>query len=641
MTAGNAVESLPAEGPAPTAWDLNELRGRLARVAPWLFVGLLALYHAQRDLSLLPARIVIPVLGLAFVLAVCLKLEDMVYGRQRLAGLAVFVAGTLPTLYMLSWSGRVNRALALVPMLIGWGLYCALPMWPHVAERGADLSERTARRLVPSIVLIGALGAIAFMALNTTSGVNGDGVNVVDETLYLLQASAMGEPGFARRVDPAFAQFFAVQQSVLENGRIYTQFPAGWPAILALFGALGLRWWAGAVFGAASVFLTYLLGRRLHGRFAGIVAAALLATQGLFLTMAGSYMAHVPGAACALGAALLMLVGEDARGGKRAAAWLGAGFLLGVAVAIRPLTGGALALSLGLWMLLRRRLGPREVLTLAALLAVGSALPMAGLLYYNAATTGSPLRFGYTAVHGSLHDMGFGRRGMVLLDEHGAPRPVVRDFSPRSASLQLAGRAEGVASQLLAAFLVFPVLLVGLIYRYRYRWATIAAFFILPVVYFFYWFSDWRFYVELYPFALIGLAAVLFHVRRRDRTLSNALATFALAGGVVTTGFYLHKRATQSDRVHAYFDAVREAQRQYGKVLVFAKSPLTNTVPFTWLYSLNAGPAAGDIVVARDLGPENARLIARFPGYTPVRVHPYSDASPLVTRLTDSRSAAP
>jgi len=311
------------------------------------------------------------------------------------------------------------------------------------------------------------------------------------------------------------------------------------------------------------------------------------------------------------------------------------------ALSLLVLTGAALALSLGLWMLLRRRLRPREVLTLGVLLAAGSALPMAGLLYYNAATTGGPLRFGYTAVHGSLHDMGFGRRGMVLLDEHAAPSPVARDFSPRSASLQLAGRAEGVASQLLAAFLVLPVLLVGLIYRYRYRWATIAAFFILPVVYFFYWFSDWRFYVELYPFALIGLAGVLFHVRQRDRTLSNALATFALAGGVVTTGFYLHKRATQSDRLHAYFDAVRDAQRQHGKVLVFAKSPLANTVPFTWLYSLNAGPAAGDIVVARDLGPENARLIARFPGYTPVRVHPYSDRSPLVTRLEDSGTAVP
>jgi hypothetical protein len=640
MSAGNAIESLPAEGPAPTAWDLNGLRARLARVAPWLFVGLLALYHAQRDLHVLPARLVIPVLGLAFVLAVCLKLEDIVYGRQRVAGLALFVAGTLPALYTMSWSGRTTRALGLVPLLIGWGLYCALPMWPHVAERRADLSERTARRLVPAIVLLGALGAFAFMALNTTSGVNGDGVNVVDETLYLLQASAMGEPGFARHVDPALAQFFAVQQAVMENGRIYTQFPAGWPAILALFGAVGLRWWAGIAFGAASVFLTYLVGSRLHGRFVGTLAAALVATQGLFLTMAGSYMAHVPGAACALGAALLLLVGEDARGGRRAAAWLGAGFLLGLAVAIRPLTGVALALSLGLWILLRRRLAPKEVVTLAALLAAGSALPMAGLLYYNAATTGSPLRFGYQAVHGSLHDMGFGRRGMMLLDEHAVPRPVARDFSPRSSSLQLAGRAEGVASQLMAAFLVFPVLLVGLIYRYRYRWATIAAFFILPAVYFFYWFSDWRFYVELYPFALIGLAAVLYHVRQRDRPLGNALATFALAGAVVTTGFYLHQRATQSDRLHAYFDAVRDAQRQYGKVLVFAKSPLTNTVPFTWLYALNAGPAAGDIVVARDLGPENARLIARFPGYTPVRVHPYSDTSPLVTRLDDTGKTA-
>jgi len=639
MTAGDTVETLPSQRSGRMAWDLDAVRARSPRLAPWLFVALLVLYHAQRDLRVLPRSVVIAVLGLAFLVALCLKLEDIVYGRHRLAGLALVMAGALPSLYTTSWSGHWNRLLSLVPMLIGWGLYCALPMWPHVAERGADVSARTARRLLPVIVLVGALGSLAFMALNTTTGVNGDGINVVDESLYLLQGAMMREPGFARHVDPAVVPFFAVQQAVIQDGRLYTQFPPGWPALLALFDAVGLRWWASVVFGAASVWFTYLLGRRLVNRFVGLLAAGLLATQALFLTMAGSYMAHVPGLACVVAAAWLLLAGEDARGGRRVAAWLGAGFLLGFAVAIRPLTGGAIALSLGLWMLLRRRLPARGVLALGALVAAGSALPIAGTLYYNAATTGHPLTFGYTAVHGPLHDMGFGRRGMVLLEEHGRTRPVTREFTPRSASLQLAGRTEGVFSQLLPAFLLFPVLLAGLVYRYPYRWATIAAFLFLPAVYFFYWFSDWRFYVELYPFALVGLAAVLFHVRQRDRALSNALATFALAGAAVATGFYLQKRASQSDRVHAYFEAVRGAQHQYGKVLVFAASPLTNTVPFTWLYSLNAGPFPGDIVVARDLGPENAKLIARFPGYTPVRVHAYSEGSPLVTPLEAAEAA--
>jgi hypothetical protein len=312
--------------------------------------------------------------------------------------------------------------------------------------------------------------------------------------------------------------------------------------------------------------------------------------------------------------------------------------LLGFGVTIRPLTGGALALSLGLWMLLRRRLDGRGVATLGALVAAGSALPLAWLLYFNASTTGHALTFGYTAVHGSLHDMGFGRRGMLLLDEHARPRPVARAFTPRSALRELAGRAEGVASQLMPAFLVFPVLLAGVIYRYRYRWATIAAFLVLPAVYFFYWFSDWRFYLELYPFAFVGLAAVLFHVRQRDRVLSDGLATFAVVAGLLTTGIYLTNRTRQADRLHAYFDAARSAQREHGKVLLFARSSLMNEVPFTWLYALNAGPFPGAIVVARDLGQENAELVARFPGYTPLRVKPFVPGYPLLEPLPSAAS---
>lgn len=621
------------DGAAGASWS-GRARERLSRITPWLFVALLALYLAYRDLELLPARPVLAAVVLAFLAALVLKLEDVAYGRRRGLGVLLALAGALPTLVLLTERWRHQRLLMLVPLLIGWGLYCAMPAVPRRAVRGADLRRETARWLAPLVVLAGTLGAVAFMIRNT-----GPGVAVFDETLYLLQSALMQEPGFTRRLDPSLARFFAVQQATITpDGRLYTQFPPGWPALLAIFDLAGLRWGAGIASGAATLAFTYLLGRELHGRFVGTVAAALLATQAYFLAMAGSYMAHAPAAACAAGAGWLLLLGERSAGRRRVTLWLAAGVLLGLAVAIRPLTGGAIALSLGTWMLLRRRLGARGAVTLAVCLTAGSAPAFAGLLHYNRATTGSALTFGYTVVHGPLHDLGFGERGMVLVDERGSPHATSRSFTPAAAVLQAAARAESLGGQLLPAFLLFPVLLAGAVYRFRYRWATIAAFLILPALYFFYWFGDWRFYVELFPFAFVGLAAVLLHVRVRDRRLANALLVFAVAGGALTAASYLQRRHAAAAPLHAYFRAVHAARREHGKVLLFVRSPLDEAMPFTWLYSLNADPG-GNVVVARDLGAENVRLIARYPDHVPMRARPYAPGVALVEPLRGDGAA--
>jgi len=611
----------------PTAGlDLRAARRRFVWLMPWVWLALLALHYAQRDFGLIRARVVLPVLGLAFLVSVFLKLEDVIYGRHRAAGIALFVAGALPTLVLIYLQRTPERALALVPMFVGWGVFCSLPLAPARGSRDAEPRGDAARYLALAVLALAACSSLAFMALDT-----GRGVIVMDESLYLLQSSLMREPGFARPIDESLRPFFAVQQAVIDRGRLYTQFPPGWPTLLALFDAVGLRWWAGIASGMAAALFTFLLGRRLYGAFAGFVAGALLATQGLFAAMAGSYMAHAAAAACVAAAAWLLVRGEATTGRSRAVQWLLAGFVLGVGVAIRPLTGGALALSLGTWMLVRGRLAPREVVTLATLLTVGSAPAFAGLLYYNRATTGSALTFGYQAVHGALHDMGFGRRGMMLTDDRGEPRPAAGEFTPRAAVVQLLGRAETLAAQTLPAFLVFPILLAGVVYRFHYRWKTVAAFLILPAVYFFYWFSDWRFYLELFPFVFVGIGAILHHVRQRDRAVGNALLLFAVASNVMAAGIFLERRRERNAPLLAYFDAVDAARREHGKVLLLARSPLSNAVPFVWLYALNAGPFPGDVVVARDLGEENARLLARFPGYVPLQVQPFGSAggSPL------------
>jgi hypothetical protein len=116
-------------------------------------------------------------------------------------------------------------------------------------------------------------------------------------------------------------------------------------------------------------------------------------------------MNHVTVTTWLLGAALAMAVATETDAPRPIAA-LAAGCCLGVAAAIRPLDAAAFALPAAAWLLSRLGLGRRHALPLV-LSGVGVAVPLVLLLLVNAATTGDPLRFGYIALWGVTHELGF------------------------------------------------------------------------------------------------------------------------------------------------------------------------------------------------------------------------------------------
>ncbi len=88
--------------------------------------------------------------------------------------------------------------------------------------------------------------------------------------------------------------------------------PMGWYlAMFAWVKVAGFSEWAlrlpGAVLGAASVWLTFLLGRRVFGGAAGALAAALLALNGFHLFWSQAARMYVPGAFLGLLSTLLLL----------------------------------------------------------------------------------------------------------------------------------------------------------------------------------------------------------------------------------------------------------------------------------------------------------------------------------------------
>ena len=511
----------------------------------------------------------------------------------------------------------------LVHLLAGWSLFAWLPLAERDGAGGATPNDASAAPVLVPRLGIGALLAVAVAAYAAANHWVSRGYPILqDEVLYVLQASWMREPGFGWALSPELLRFFRVEYTSVLDGRMHTQYPPGWPALIALFGAVGLARWSAVALSAAAVGLTYLLGRRAHSRQAGLAAAALLAVQPWVVESAAGYMSHAASTAMSAAAAWLLLEGEARAGRPRIACWLVAGLALALLLATRPLTAVAVGASMVLWLLARGNLRAGEVAAMVAAMAAGALPAVGGLLGYNAVTNGSPLLFGYTRVHGALHDLGFGRRGFMLYRGADAPSPgLVIDFTPALALQRFGDRLSELAEHAIPLLLVFTVLALGLLFRFPFRWRSVAAWLPLPAAYVFYFFSNIRFYSELLPVLLVGAAMVLAHVARRNLAAARAVLAAGVLAGVVVSGVWAERFERQRARPIA--DALARLERHAdggAKVLAFVADDDAEAYWFRRLAVLNAGGLDGRVLVARDRGAENAQLARRFPGRTVLRV---------------------
>jgi Dolichyl-phosphate-mannose-protein mannosyltransferase len=130
-----------------------------------------------------------------------------------------------------------------------------------------------------------------------------------------------------------------------------------------------------ALLGSLAVLFAYLVGRRLSGPFAGLLAAAAVAIYPALLEYQGMLMSEPLAATLLSGAVLAMLWAADA--GRRSSWWLLPGALLGALVMTRP---EYLAISIPIAVVVfarGRRDGWREGFLQAALILLGLAIVVA------------------------------------------------------------------------------------------------------------------------------------------------------------------------------------------------------------------------------------------------------------------------
>jgi hypothetical protein len=243
---------------------------------------------------------------------------------------------------------------------------------------------------------------------------------LIDEIAQVRQAQIFAS-GRLWIPTPLYPEFFSSLHMVDGAGKVYSQFPPGGPALLALGALAGATWIVGPLSGVVSAIAFAAFARVAEpNRRVAVTAAALFALAPFTVFMAGSHMNHTTALTCILigAAALVHATADPARVGAvsapapdrdaRRRRWLAfvSGLGFGAAATIRPVDALAFAVPAAVWYATRAVRDPRRWGDAIAAL-VGVALPMSAMFYVNAHTTGAPLLFGYQVLWGQDHDLGF------------------------------------------------------------------------------------------------------------------------------------------------------------------------------------------------------------------------------------------
>ena len=230
---------------------------------------------------------------------------------------------------------------------------------------------------------------------------------LTDAWAVLIQARYLAAGHLAAPADLPNA-FFIVANTFVTDVGWTAQYPPGHSMLLALGLIAGIPWLVGPLLAGATAAMVVLLGERLVpenplvGRLAGLVAAA----SPLLALPSAAYMSHAP---AALLTVLAAYAGARARAGR--IEWMVlAGLSIGVAFAVRPLTGITLGLVAGLgswWAAPGITIDRRGAVRHWGAAILCALIPAASVAWYNATLFGSPFEFGYTAYLGPGHAPGF------------------------------------------------------------------------------------------------------------------------------------------------------------------------------------------------------------------------------------------
>lgn len=466
-----------------------------------------------------------------------------------LAGLGFLpVANWIPGGHQADWYGVVAGGwLSGTAIVVGLGVVLGIVVRKY---RSAGVPEFRGAEVV---IVAAAFGAYCWVALTVFSGKP----LLIDEIIQLFQARVFAS-GRLWLPAPAHPEFTSAMHLIDTGGRVYGQFPAGGPAMMVPAVLLGREWLTGPLFGAASVALFAAILPRIEPRPGVRLGALLLFALAPFaLFMSGSQMNHVTVLTwILLGVLGLVRITADGSTRFRDGLWCGLGF--GVAATIRPVDALAFALPAGLWLLARAFRRGRWANLIGA--GIGVALPVAALLWVNQETTGAALRFGYTVMWGSAHDLGFHATPWGEVHTPARGLELVNLYLLRLQSYFLEAPVPGLLPAVISLGLTRTLTALD-----RYLLAVGA---LLLGAYFAYWHDGFylgpRFVYPLLPFLALWTARMLPLLRERlGPGLAGRSAGYASAVAVlmaVGSGIPLRLKEYRNGMLTQRWDADRAAE---------------------------------------------------------------------------------
>ena len=332
----------------------------------------------------------------------------------RLAALLLALLGIVPMAALIKWAPVVRW---LPKAGIEWAISTALvvalcALLARYAAEGVDRFLAKARAAVlapaPSDFAI-YVGLFAFLAALFVAWFSFGGQPTGGDEMAQRFQSRILMAGRLWAVAEEPYQFFSGIQTVNMDGRWFAQFPIGGPLLLAIGSLLGAPWIVNPALAGWTAANIYRFASKTSDDTTARLAAILFATSPFVLLMSGSQMNH-PGALAFLMYGFVGLAdwtnATEARALRSSALKIGFGFA--AAAAIRPYEAAVFGFVVGVFQLHRALRSPGHLRSIAWQL-VGGALPVAFMLYTNAAQTGDPLLFGYDALNGVSHRPGFHR----------------------------------------------------------------------------------------------------------------------------------------------------------------------------------------------------------------------------------------
>ena len=329
----------------------------------------------------------------------------------RAAAAALALLGLVPTANLLTAGREVPWWRLGVLVWCAYGALLLALLWVAANRWGAAL-DRVASR-VTALVLHAPRGAfVATVSVATTLlgvGValfSYSGRGFTGDEMAMAWHARMLVAGHLAIPSPAHFEFFSTVSVLEREGRWFSQYPIGGPALLALGLLVHAPWLVNPILLGVAAWQLYRFSRRAFGEPVARAAMLLFALSPFVLVLGATQMNHTAALTFTLVALAELAAWDHAMARSRLSHAMGIGLAVGAVALVRPLDAALLALPVGAFQLARLRREPGRAASLAVQCLAG-AVPLALLLWVNARTTGAPLLFAYDAAHGPAHALGF------------------------------------------------------------------------------------------------------------------------------------------------------------------------------------------------------------------------------------------